>query len=80
MAAGTMYSGSSAARLARSRAGSMRSPANGDTYATSRAPPAPWLATTTASRTCGSASNCAAISPSSMRKPRIFTWWSMRPR
>ena len=22
----------------------------------------------------------ASISPSSMRKPRIFTWWSMRPR
>ena len=26
------------------------------------------------------AASAASISPSSMRKPRIFTWWSMRPR
>ena len=34
----------------------------------------------TASRTAGCAPSAASISPSSMRKPRIFTWWSMRPR
>ena len=37
-------------------------------------------ATTTASRTAGCGRSTASISPSSMRKPRIFTWWSMRPR
>ena len=34
----------------------------------------------TASRTPGCARSAASISPSSMRKPRTFTWWSTRPR
>ena len=33
-----------------------------------------------ASRTSGWPASTASISPSSMRKPRILTWWSMRPR
>ena len=37
-------------------------------------------ATTTASRTRRCRSSAASISPSSIRKPRIFTWWSARPR
>ena len=37
-------------------------------------------ATTTASRTPGCARSAASISPSSMRKPRSFTWESARPR
>ena len=37
-------------------------------------------ATTTASRTRGCSARTASISPSSMRKPRSFTWWSSRPR
>ena len=37
-------------------------------------------AMTTASRSCGRRASAASISPSSMRKPRIFTRWSMRPR
>ena len=46
-----------------------------------RVPPARRAhATTTARRTAGCARSAASISPSSMRKPRIFTWWSMRPR
>ena len=37
-------------------------------------------AVTTASRTSGCSSSRASTSPSSTRKPRILTWWSMRPR
>ena len=37
-------------------------------------------ASTTASRTRGCCASAASISPSSMRKPRILTWWSRRPR
>ena len=37
-------------------------------------------ATTAASRTAGCAASAASISPSSMRKPRTLTWWSIRPR
>ena len=36
-------------------------------------------ATTTASRTAGCRAGAASISPSSIRKPRILTWWSTRP-
>ena len=39
-----------------------------------RAPPPPPRARPACSR------SAASISPSSMRKPRIFTWWSTRPR
>ena len=35
---------------------------------------------TAASRTPGWRASAASISPSSMRKPRILTWWSSRPR
>ena len=37
-------------------------------------------ASTTASRTSGCSASRASISPSSMRKPRILTWKSLRPR
>ncbi|ADP13334.1 hypothetical protein EJP617_D050 (plasmid) [Erwinia sp. Ejp617] len=37
-------------------------------------------AITAASRTSGCSPRRAAISPGSMRKPRIFTWSSLRPR
>ena len=37
-------------------------------------------AMTTASATAGCAVRAVSISPSSMRNPRIFTWWSARPR
>ncbi|KQW02355.1 hypothetical protein ASC87_14145 [Rhizobacter sp. Root1221] len=70
--AGTMYSGSTWASAAFS-AGTSTSPA---TYPTKR----PSSATTTASFTPGCASSCASISPSSIRSPRTFTWWSSRPR
>ncbi|KGD32207.1 ATP-dependent Clp protease adaptor ClpS domain protein [Burkholderia pseudomallei] len=37
-------------------------------------------ASTTTSRTPVTFANCASISPNSIRKPRIFTWKSFRPR
>ena len=78
-AAGTMYSGRRSAemRAQRLRAG-RSSPAQ---YATSRrSPGASSRASTTASRTPACSGSRASISPSSMRKPRTFTWSSRRPR
>ena len=57
-----------------------RSPAAAQ-YATSRlSPGSSSRATTTASRTRACSASRASISPSSIRKPRIFTCWSFRPR
>ena len=39
-----------------------------------------FLERATASRTSGCANNCASTSPNSIRKPRSFIWWSIRPR
>ena len=49
-------------------------------WAASRKQPEFERAMTIASRTPGQASRRASISPSSMRKPRILTWKSLRPR
>ncbi len=79
---GTMYSGSRGAgegtqladrRHGRHRAGRRTRPAAGRPGESSRA-------TTTRLRTAGCLASTASISPSSMRKPRILTWWSRRPR
>ncbi len=73
--------------LARGTAGAPPAPSSRSsaTKATSRRSPgvvsrARSRARTTASRTPGWRAGAASISPSSMRKPRIFTWWSIRPR
>ncbi|SLG99821.1 Uncharacterised protein [Mycobacteroides abscessus subsp. abscessus] len=39
-----------------------------------------WRTTTTDWETAGSAVSAPSISPSSMRRPRSFTWKSVRPR
>ncbi len=77
IAEGTMYSGRLERRRSRSstvcfRPAPRRPPAAGrrPPRARSRPPRAP----------PARAQSAASISPSSMRKPRIFTWWSMRPR
>ena len=50
-------------------------------YATSRWSPGRSSRTmTAASRTPGCSRSAASISPSSIRRPRSLTWWSMRPR
>ena len=77
-----MYSGS---RCLQARAQLLRlhlAPRRGTTYATSRlssprrppAPPPPPPAPPACS------ASTASISPSSIRNPRIFTWWSMPPQ
>ena len=48
-------------------------------HATSRLSSPTARASTTASRTAGCVASTASISPHSMRKPRIFTCWSLRP-
>ncbi len=71
---GTMYPGNVCASCSRSAAAVGALPAAATTYATSRLVPATSSrASTTASRTSDRARSCASISPSSMRKPRIFT-------
>ena len=80
--AGTMYSGSFVRRWAFSSSAERSGSAVATTYATSRLSAAP------SSRdhdrrslhARGAAPSTASISPSSMRKPRIFTWSSIRPR
>ena len=52
----------------------------GDQAARAACRPLVARARTTASRTPGRAASAASTSPSSMRKPRTFTWWSSRPR
>ena len=53
----------------------------GTTYATSRRSPGrSSRATTTTSRTPGCRPSSDSTSPGSTRNPRIFTWWSARPR
>ena len=70
------------ARCARNAAHRRRiAPSAATTYATSRVgSPASSRATTAACATPGCRSSAASISPSSMRKPRSFTWGSRRPR
>ena len=67
-----------AARSSAASAGAGR-PAPGRRPA-DRSPGPSSRATTVAWATPGCATRAASISPSSMRKPRIFTWWSIRPR
>ena len=78
-----MYSGSRSARWARSSSAAglalrlaplRRRPAAGRGAPPRRRPPPPPRAPPGAQR------SAASISPSSMRKPRILTWWSARPR
>ena len=77
-AAGTMYSGRRSRRAARRSAavGAPPRPGHhvGDQPARRRRRPRG--PATAASRTAGWAASAASISPSSMRKPRSFTWWS----
>ncbi len=74
--AGTMCAGRLSARCARSTAGA----AVPTVYATSCVPPGrSSRATTVAWDTPGWAASTDSISPSSIRKPRILTWWSARP-
>ena len=81
-AAGTMYSGSRAARWRRSAAGSgARSGGRdhvGDQLLAARAVVARHHRRLGHRR--AAAASAASISPGSMRKPRIFTWSSARPR
>ncbi|GLV72890.1 hypothetical protein Shyhy02_08930 [Streptomyces hygroscopicus subsp. hygroscopicus] len=81
-AAGTICAGSDRWRNWRSSAalGGPAGPA-ATTWATSRRTPG-WSsrAATTASAIRGWAVRAASISPGSIRKPRIFTWSSARPR
>nr|WP_281279351.1 amino acid adenylation domain-containing protein [Streptomyces armeniacus] len=78
-AAGTMYSGSRAARYARASSAS-KPPEAATTYATNDRPPtASSRDTTTESATEPCVASTASISPGSIRKPRIFTWSSARP-
>ncbi len=81
-AAGSMKSGSVRDKPARSAAVlEAASLSSATKYATSRfSPGSSSRAITRASRTPGKADNAASISPSSIRKPRIFTCVSMRPR
>ena len=80
-AAGTMWSGRLAWRAPRSTPASIAWPWRAVTYATSRLSPGrSSLAITTASFTPGCRARADSISPSSMRYPRSFTWWSTRPR
>lgn len=80
-AEGIMYWGSDFFRLARTSSTKISAPSFATTYATSRLSPGTSSRTnTSASRTEGWASNAASISPNSIRKPRIFTWKSVRPR
>ena len=79
---GTMYSGSAPLRK-RAQLAARRAPGRRGDHVGDQAPArrvASSRATTTASRTAGCRRSAASISPSSMRKPRTFTWWSTRPR
>ncbi len=68
-------------RAARARSSPGLRPLRGDHVGHQRAVAGPSSrASTTASRTPGWRASAASISPSSMRKPRSLTWWSMRPR
>ncbi len=74
---GTMYSG----RLRRACSRSASASTSPTTYATSRRSPVSSSRTTTVqSLTPAAWRSTASISPSSMRKPRTFTWKSSRPR
>src|SRR2546421_1905664 len=84
---GTMYSGQAPRTSARSW--SIRSPGRSagtsaagrwaTKYATRCLSPASSRATTTTSLTAGCRLMAASISPGSIRKPRILTWWSIPP-
>jgi hypothetical protein len=77
---GTRCSGRTASRASRSVPAAASAPSSAATQATSRAPSGPGRASTTASRTPGRAASAASTSPGSTRKPRTFTWKSVRPR
>ena len=79
-AVGTMYFGSSADMYVRS-SGAASSLPSVTRYATSRGSLDPSVrAITAAWRTAGWVRRAASISAGSMRKPRILSWWSARPR
>jgi hypothetical protein len=79
-ALGSMYSGNCAPNCRRSSAAPICAPASAIQYPTSRlSPGTSSRASTTASRTPPHADSFASISPGSIRKPRIFTWKSLRP-
>ena len=75
-----MYAGSSSAAVDSTERVSRAAPADGTRYATSCSPTwgSLWTVTTAAS-TCGDMVRTRSISPSSIRKPRTFTWKSLRP-
>ncbi len=74
--AGTMWAGSTSTTCLRTRAVSPPT-----TYAVSRGSPGWSSRTITAACVTSGASRTAdSISPSSIRKPRIFTWSSARPK
>ena len=79
-ALGTMYSGNFSFTQERN-SGVSTSVRRATTYATKHFSPMLFSrAKTIASRTPGCFCNTASISPSSMRKPRILTCWSARPK
>ncbi len=71
-----MDGGSSAPAWAATSSGATIAPGSGTTIAAS----APATATTTARCTPGAEASAASTSPGSTRCPRIFSWWSARPR
>ncbi len=77
---GTMYSASSAATKSVTVAESTVLPVSATTYPTIRGDaPSVRTSATEAATPGGQRSIAASISPSSMRKPRTFTWKSLRP-
>ena len=73
---GTMYSGNRCPNTDSNTAVSTTAPTAGTTYPTRRS-----ADTNTADcATDGTSNNAASISPNSIRKPRTFTWKSVRPK
>ena len=79
-ALGTMWSGSRACSAARTAETSTSPSGCRTSQAASRRRGSSPTGSTTASATPGTARQAAATSPGSTRKPRIFTWSSIRPR
>ena len=79
IAVGTMYSASSAATKSVTVAESTVLPVSATTYPTIRGDAPSVRTSATEAATPGQRSIAASISPSSMRKPRTFTWKSLRP-
>ncbi len=79
-AAGTRWAGSNSDIRARSASAVGAHPVAASTYDTSTGDPAgPGRPTVTARSTSGSPASAASASPTSIRIPRILTWWSLRP-